>query len=372
MVGMQYGSGATAILSTLRKWILRLAPAAVLVAGFLLLPACSRSAPQDQPSGELPAAWTATPGTAGEISTPSPQPTAPPTVVFIDSGPPPRSAAFQAPPLTSEAGFAWRSAVAGKTMLFIPAGLSYIGERDDFRLAHPAERPQNRVLLDAFWIDPTEVTNAENEACVADGACAAPVYTGSATRAEYYGTSTFADYPVLGVTWYQARDYCAWTGGSLPTEAQWEKAARSHDGRRYPWEWVGAVYNSMMEIRLNYCDAECARPWADSSYSDGYADTAPVGSFPAGASPYGVLDMAGNVWEWVSDWYASTAFKTMAQENPTGPAQGTEKVIKGGSWMDPLTGGVPLLYRSANRTYRLPAQAWSDLGFRCVLPAGAE
>ncbi|MBN1265039.1 MAG: SUMF1/EgtB/PvdO family nonheme iron enzyme [Anaerolineales bacterium] len=336
-----------------------------------LLSACaSTTGQEDQSPTRLPPAWTATPGSSAVMGPPIPAevPTAAPD--YMDPGPPARSENFEPPPATAEAGNAWKSAVDGKTMLYIPAGASYLGARDDYRLAEPDERPQNRITLDAFWIADTEVTNAEYEACVGTGACSTPIYTGSATREEYFGESAYADYPVLGVRWYQARDYCAWVGGSLPSEGQWEKAARSHDGRRYPWEWVGSVYNGRQEIRLNYCDAECTHPWADNSYSDGYADTAPVGSYPAGASPYGVLDMAGNVWEWTNDWYANAAFKDMVLENPTGPDYGLEKVIKGGSWMDGLNDDVPVLFRSSNRAFRSPVEAYNDLGFRCVLPAG--
>ncbi len=257
-------------------------------------------------------------------------------------------------------------------MLFIPAGGSFVGARSDFRFAEPDERPLNRIQLDAFWMAETEVTNAQYAACVREGACQPPLYTGSATRSTYYNSVTYADYPVIGINWYQARDYCAWSGGSLPSEAQWEKAARSHDGRNYPWEWIGAVYNNRSEIRLNYCDSECTLQWADGSFSDGFADTAPVGTFPAGASPYGVLDMAGNVWEWVNDWYASGAYKDMMLENPVGPDAGLEKVIKGGSWMDGLNAGVPLIFRSSNRAFRHPLQAYNDLGFRCILPAASD
>jgi len=343
----------------------------LLCMGLLLVSCASLNTQDDQRSTGLPPAWTPTPGSAA-AKTEAPQATSTPTPAFEDPGAPDRSTAYEDPPAASEAGTAWTSAADGKTMLYIPAGNSYIGARNDYRIAEPDERPQTRISLDAFWINETEVTNAEYENCVDAEACSTPVYTGSATRTAYYGLVTYGDYPVLGVTWYQARDYCAWIGGSLPSEAQWEKAARSQDGRRYPWEWVGSVYNGMQEIRLNYCDAECSLPWADSSYSDGYEDTAPVGSYPAGASPYGVLDMAGNVWEWTNDWYASNTYEDISLENPAGPEHGLEKVIKGGSWMDGLNDGVPLLFRSSNRTFRSPVEAYSDLGFRCILPASID
>lgn len=328
---------------------------------------------ENRPAG-LPAEWTAAPRI-----TESPVPAIPgetaaaaPTPIQIDTSPPQRSREYEAPPASAEKGGAWTSAVDGKTMLFIPAGPSYLGARTDYRFAEPDERPQNRLTITAFWIDETEVTNAEYEVCVDARACSNPVFTGSASTVRYFENAAYAQYPVIGVNWYQARDYCAWIGGSLPTEAQWEKAARSPDGRRYPWEWVGSVYNPREEIRLNYCDAECTMPYADDSFSDGYEETAPVGSYPAGASPYGVLDMAGNVWEWTADWYASDHYEDIELENPQGPDQGFDRVIKGGSWMDGLNRGVPLIFRSSNRSLRPPTQAFVDLGFRCVIPVDTD
>jgi len=342
--------------------------------GLLFMLSGCRSLPETttaQAPTRLPPAWTATPAnpeTGADTGVQTPE--APAASETVESyNPPLRSPAFISPPEFAEVGSAWQSTVDGATMLFIPAGGSFIGARSDFRFAEPDERPQNRIQLDAFWIAETEVTNTQYAACVREGSCRQPLYTGSATRSTYYDSDIHGDYPVIGINWYQARDYCAWIGGSLPTEAQWEKAARSHDGRNYPWEWIGAVYNNRSEIRLNYCDIECTLQWADRSYSDGFADTAPVGSFPAGASPYGVLDMAGNVWEWTNDWYSSESFKDMSLENPTGPEAGVEKVIKGGSWMDGLTTNVTLIFRSSNRAFRHPLQAYNDLGFRCILPA---
>lgn len=344
---------------------------------WVLLSACQPPS-QDLPSdsqGALPPEWTATPRHSESTKTPSaelPAEASAQATRFNTPEPPERSTSFEPPPQVSLSGFTWDSAVDGKTMVYIPAGNFYQGARDDFAPAEPDERPQKRITLNAFWIAQTEVTNQEYAACVQAGGCTAPAFTGLDAWSDYYGNPDLIEYPVIGITWYQARDYCAWIGGSLPTEAQWEKAARGRDGRRYPWEWVGSVYNSSGEIRLNYCDENCTKPFYDDTYNDGYASTAPVGSYPAGASPYGVLDMAGNVWEWTADWYRSDYYSSSPDTNPTGPENGVEKVIKGGSWLDTPYKGIPLVFRSSNRSYRSPTLAYNDLGFRCILPATVE
>ncbi len=215
------------------------------------------------------------------------------------------------------------------------------------------EIPQHIVHLDDYWIDKLEVSNAQYALCVADGACTTPVRASSITRESYYDNSEFADYPVLLVSWSQAAAYCAWAGRRLPTEAEWEKAARGPDGPIYPW---GNTFDGTL---ANYCDFNCWNGWKDNSFNDGYYDTAPVGEYPGGASVYGVLDMSGNVYEWVADWFAP--YSPDRQTNPTGPASGQEKVIRGGSWGDDRTH-----IRAAIRSHLNP-ESWLDfIGFRCA------
>ena len=170
------------------------------------------------------------------------------------------------------------------------------------------------------------------------------------------------DQPVVCVGWYEADAYTRWlseTTGEpyrLPTEAEWEKAARGGDGRTFPWsdDFDGAL--------LNFCDANCPYDWKDSNYDDGYEHTAPVGSYPDGASPYGALDMAGNVWEWVNDWYQADYYSVSPGSNPQGPAMGQARVLRGGSWYGYDDYGV----RSAYRRHYHP-DGWSpNVGFRCV------
>jgi eukaryotic-like serine/threonine-protein kinase len=223
----------------------------------------------------------------------------------------------------------------GMTLLYIPAGEFIMGNT----AGDSSEIPEHSVYLDAFWIDQTEVTNAMYAKCVTAGACQAPASTRSYTRDRYYGNPEFDEYPVVYIAWNDARQYCEWAGRDLPTEAQWEKAARGTDGNIYPWGNAAPD-----KTRLNYTQE--------------VGDTTQVESYPTGASPYGALDMAGNMWEWVADWYGS--YSSVPSSNPTGPTSGTIHMIRGGSW-----GSAAFSVRTSARGGS-PGNGNFYIGFRCA------
>ncbi|MFH1634619.1 MAG: formylglycine-generating enzyme family protein [Chloroflexota bacterium] len=244
--------------------------------------------------------------------------------------------------------------------IYIPAGEFNMGSTDieakiviENGRAYP-EIPVNTVYLDEYWIDKYEVTTGQYALCVDTGVCQPPFTFGSSTRAEYYGTPEYSNYPVIWVKWAMAGTYCEWAGRRLLTEAEWEKAARGTDGRKYPWG--NETYSGE---RANLCDVDCPRSWANPIYDDGYPDTAPVGSYPAGASPYGVMDMSGNVWEWTG---------TLIQPYPYDPTDGREdpdasgeRSWRGGAWNDGYW-----WMRSSVRYRSVPNYWYFNLGFRCA------
>jgi eukaryotic-like serine/threonine-protein kinase len=248
--------------------------------------------------------------------TPAPNSTLAPTRAALPTGTPaPTQSPAPAGTATPVVG-ATRLSSADKMMqMYVPAGPFTMG--NDQGAAD--QRPAHTVSLDAFWIDRTEVTNAMFTLCVNAHACAAPQQFHSISRSSYFDNVKFADFPVLFVSWTQAQAYCAWAGRRLPTEAEWEKAARGTDGRLYPWG------NQPPDPqRLNFG-------------ASALGDTVAVGQHPTGASPYGALDMAGNAWEWVADWYDPGYYAVSPPNNPPGPAktgcpQGDCKVLRGGGW----------------------------------------
>ncbi len=210
------------------------------------------------------------------------------------------------------------------------------------------EFPQRTVYLPDFWIDRSEVTNAAFRECVQLGPCSA--YPDRDVN--YTDNPAYDNYPAAFVSWDEANKYCQWRNKRLPTEAEWEKAARGADGRL--WPWGNALKDNPLEPvqRANVGDANIG-------------ERTPVGTFPTGASPYGALDMSGNVWEWVQDWYKFDYYQDRPDpdQSPPGPSQANstgEKVIRGGSF---LTVGVDA--RTAERNAVFPGPAY-DIGFRCA------
>jgi len=228
-------------------------------------------------------------------------------------------------------------------MVFVPAGEFIMGSH----VNEDNELPQRTVYLDAFFIGRYEVTNAEYRECVSAGACDRPAHYESSTRDSYYGNPEYDNYPVIYVTWSDAKAYCDWRGVRLPTEAEWEKAARGTDGREYPWGNEGPD-----ETKMNY--------------DHNIGDTTEVGSYPDGASPYGALDMAGNVSELVADWYYSVYYRKAPDRNPQGPDSGEYPVLRGGSWYPDQD-----LARCAVRSWFTPGYRFSDVGFRVAASPGS-
>jgi formylglycine-generating enzyme required for sulfatase activity len=225
--------------------------------------------------------------------------------------------------------------VDGAEMVYVPAGPFLRGDADQ------SDNPRRTVTLDAFWMYKTPVTVAQyRNFCQVTGR--------AMPTAPSWGWKE--DHPLVNVNWEEAAAYCGWAESQLPTEAQWEKAARGTDGRTYPWG--------------NGWDHEML--W--SSAGEKRTSTAPVGSFPAGASPYGCLDMAGNVWQWCADWYDANYIKNASATNPTGPATGQYRVLRGGSWKGNFLNES--YFRSTFRfniaSYIVPTLRCSFYGFRGV------
>ncbi|MBC8508364.1 MAG: SUMF1/EgtB/PvdO family nonheme iron enzyme [Chloroflexi bacterium] len=234
----------------------------------------------------------------------------------------------------------------GMVQMYVPSGDFEMGSNENYW-----EKPIHTVHLDAFWIDKIEVTNEMYEQCVSDGVCNPPSRTSSSKSDSYYDTRSFANYPIIYVSWTDARIYCEWAGRRLPTEAEWEKAARGNTGSTYPW---GDEINCQ---KANYWD------WAKVGGCVG--GTTEAGSYPAGASPYGALDMAGNVQEWVADWFDAHYYANSPTSNPKGPMLGDYRVKRGGSWT-----GVDRDVRSTDRAMTVPdGNGSNNAGFRCAMDA---
>ncbi len=228
--------------------------------------------------------------------------------------------------------------IDGIIQIFIPEGNFLMGEGREIIGVDQDNAPEHAVYLDAYWISQTTITNAMYQQCYQAGMCRQPIR--QELNPHYYDPA-FANHPVVYVIWNDAEQYCEWSGGHLPTEAQWEKAARGTAGRLYPWG--------------DY------KPNASLANIGGDLDsTVPVGSYPRGASPYGVLDLGSNVREWVADWYQPN-YLGESNVNPTGPETGDVRVLRGASWFDPLR-----YARVTSRLYHEPDSAGWNRGFRCA------
>ena len=247
-------------------------------------------------------------------------------------------------------------------MQYVKSGNFLLGT-DDVYTAGSEEGPQVEVYLDAFWIDKTEVTNRQYLLCVEAGTCEESSYM-------TLRSPDYADFPVTYVSWENAKTYCEWAGKRLPTEIEWEKAARGSDGRIYPW---GEEEPTLENKRANI-------PY----YSDNEKNLAPglfkTGSFPDGASPYGILDMAGNVWEWTSSYYDAGYYQTLSEkiaeegdvvDNPKGAETGSAYVIRGGSAAETEVNNYLNYTRSTYRGYVNMSSSYY-IGFRCVMPDKEE
>ncbi len=237
-------------------------------------------------------------------------------------------------------------------MIAIPEGYFLMGCSPVDPTCHSNEYPLHEVFLSRYEIDRYEVTNQHYAECVGIGVCTPPAASGSVRRTSYFYDAEFANYPVIAVTWYQTNTYCSWREKRLPTEAEWEKAARGPSGTPiFPWGNAAATCSFMnyMKSAGVFCTG----------------DTIPAGAYPDGASPYGLSDMAGNVWEWTADWYAVDYYNRYPvnswPSNPTGPSSGLTKVIRGGAWDMGADGA-----RNSRRQNGLPYDLDTATGFRCV------
>jgi formylglycine-generating enzyme required for sulfatase activity len=284
---------------------------------------------------------------------------------------------------TPVAGDTWARPTDDMVMVFVPGGESQMGSTEEGvdyamdlcgRYAGICERgwlaneqPAHAVELDDFWLDRTEVTNAQFSAFLNDQgnqieAATTWLHVGDedclveVSNGQFQPMSGYADHPAVEVSWYGAKAYCEWAGARLPTEAEWEYAARGPERRIFPW---GDEFDG---TRLNYCDASCDLDWADGSVEEGYARTSPVGSFFPGESWCGAWDLAGNLWEWVVDWYEP--YRAERQVNPIGPETGYFRVMRGGSWSN----GADYA-RCAFRDGGTPFRTYYNVGFRCARSA---
>jgi formylglycine-generating enzyme required for sulfatase activity len=327
--------------------------------------------------------------TRAAVSSPSPAPTAThteaataePTATTLPTVTPPPTATPLPTSTATPTPYPAELEVRGGRMAFIPGGQFQMGasaaslteECNAFRDGcqpewFAAAEPTHAVLLGPYYIDVYEVTNESYVTFLAESANSSCVDQPCLDTEEsrifllegaYSLVSEDAMHPVTGVTWHGAAAYCAWRGARLPTEAEWERAAawdaEAAAALRYPW---GDVFDGQA---VNFCDVSCAAPQSNTAFDDGFSETAPVMSFASGQSLSGIYEMAGNVWEWVADWYDPAYYAQSSPDNPGGPPEGEEKVVRGGSWYD--TGNFTA---AAIRFPSSPDNADRTIGFRCA------
>ena len=242
-------------------------------------------------------------------------------------------------------GDTWTRPADEMVMVYVPEGEFEMGNEGE-----PTEQPVHTVALDGFWIDRTEVTNAQYQRCVEGGECDAPKRYCAVWLGGEPPDAAKTDHPVVCVDWPRAVAYCAWAGGRLPTEAEWEYTARGPEGFKYPWG-----DDEPNDMLLNY--------------DDNVGDTTEVGSYPGGVSWCGALDMAGNVSERVADWYGE--YPAERQENPTGPASGVDRAMRGSAWRYTryMAQGVLNRERGSQNSGDGPDPEPSTIGFRCARDA---
>lgn len=320
----------------------------LVLALMIVLTACGENSPEISVETAHPVLETALPIAA---NSPEPQKSDVPATATQYVNPIPTEQTIEAEEHTEPETPILRN-LDGMTLIPIVEGKVWIGCDESNNAGFDCwadELPLHQVWVDAFWMDKFEVSNAQFARCVKAGACQTPYYLRSATREEYYPNPDFADYPRVAVSWFEAEAYCNWVGGRLPTEAEWVRAARGEDKRVYPWgdQPPTCELANSLEVKTGLM---CV------------GDTARVGSYPLGASPFGVMDLAGNVWEWTADWYHGGYYSFSPEENPQGPEQGGTKVVHGGGF-DYSLDRLRIAYTSDHD----PREHKIGFGFRCVM-----